>query len=856
MILFEILHKKTLIYIRLAKILFLIQLIINVAICETEEQKNKEAKATSYYQFPIKGIVFEDKNNDKKRDENESPLKNIPVSDGRTIVFTKKDGSFYFNNSDKKAKYVFVCIPNGFEKRLDFYRLLIGEDKEFEIELPLKKFSERKEKSFNFVQITDVHINTADNLEQFRNALTEIAGINLKPEFIIATGDLVGKGDERLEIYQKGVSESEIPIFNMMGNHDCCKDTDSAINFNRFLGPDYYSFNYGKFHFLIVNCTSQNPLQKSWIEEDLEKLAGDKQVLLFQHYQPDKKLLDEYSDYGITAVFSGHWHSTKLFQYRNIRNINSPPLLFGGIDLSPSGFRIIQIDGKKFTSEYRPDGINDFVKIVYPSNDCIIQSERPLDICVDSFDTKNPNKKITATIEGNNFEKKIKLEKRSTITWFSKKPLKDLKPGAYTISLQTDHSNEEKSASIKFQVAQSSKFTKKPVEVKGIWSSFMGSPKHSGVTEYNLPPPLELMWIAPSGGSIDFASPIVADGKVFICVKERNEIGSRGVLALDALTGKKLWFAETKSNINNSPIFYNGLVIAQEMPGRVYAYKSDSGKERWHYDCGDEISRWIYGAPAIADGKLYVGSSKWFAALEPETGTELWHNNEGQDWISSYCSPAVSGDFVINGGNWLDIKSKPHSIYAMENRTGKIQWGCNVSGVHSSPTIDGKKIYCNDMQGRFLVVGLESGEILWEYPMLPKGNNWSAVTPAIKGNIVISGSSDGTVFAFDVEKKSVIWKFKSGNSIFRCSSYNTDYRSLLSSPTISGDFVYFGSGDGNLYGLDINSGEKKWEFSIGVPVLSTPAIVDEWLFVGAYDGNIYAFHKKFGSSQSGMDKKF
>ena len=128
--------------------------------------------------------------------------------------------------------------------------------------------------------------------------------------------------------------------------------------------------------------------------------------------------------------------------------------------------------------------------------------------------------------------------------------------------------------------------------------------------------------------------------------------------------------------------------------------------------------------------------------------------------------------------------------------------------------------------------------------MLSKGNNWSSVTPAVKGNIVITGSSDGTVYAIDIEKREKIWEFKTGKSIFRCSAYNRDDRALLSSPTISGELVFIGSGDGNIYALDIKTGEKKWEYTIGVPVLSTPTILGRWLFVGAYDGNVYAFCRR------------
>lgn len=808
-----------------------------------DEPKSEDNKLLTYYQFPIRGIVFEDNNDNNKRDVGEKFLENIPVSDGKTIVLTDKAGTFFLKNEDKSAKFVFVSIPNGYEKNANFYRLLVDEKEELSIEFGLKKLVNASEKNFSFVQITDIHVNNEGDANEFKKALKEISEIDIKPDFIIATGDLVGKGDDRFSFYQKAVKENDIPIFNVLGNHDISKEADKMLNYNKYFGPDYYSFNHGKFHFLILNTLDKSDDQKNWMKQDIEKLAEGKKILVFQHYPPDKDMLDEYKKYGIDAFFTGHWHSSKLFTYKDIKYINSPPLLFGGIDFSPSGFRVVNIKNDEFISEYLPNGVKEFLNIVSPQGNDIIHINQGFQVCVNAYDSQRGVKKIDAEITGENFKKKIKLYQKSSLNWLSKKRIIDLKEGKYEINISAQIKDNIITKTSKFEIVKPSKFTKPIQSSKSNWEYFMGDAKHTGIAKSSLLPPLNLIWIHPSGASADLASPIVANGKVFAAVKERSEKKSIGLLALNGLTGEKIWFAETQSQINHTPIHYEGLVIAQTVCGRVLAYNSLSGKEKWHYDCGDDISRWLYSAPTISNKKLYVGNSKWFAALEPATGVEFWRNRDGTDWISCFSSPAVSDDLVLNGGIWLQINDKWHCLYAMENRTGKIQWAAEGIGYQGSPTIVGDKIYCNDIQGRFLILDLKTGQKLWEYFMIPKGNNWSSVTPAVKENIVITGSSDGTVFAFDVEKKEKLWEFKSGESIFRCSAYNTDYRSLLSSPTISGDIVYLGSGDGKLYALDIKNGEKKWEFNFGVPVLSTPAVVDNWLYICTYDGNIYGFYK-------------
>jgi len=71
----------------------------------------------------------------------------------------------------------------------------------------------------------------------------------------------------------------------------------------------------------------------------------------------------------------------------------------------------------------------------------------------------------------------------------------------------------------------------------------------------------------------------------------------------------------------------------------------------------------------------------------------------------------------------------------------------------------------------------------------------------------------------------VVWKFKMNSSV---SSYR-------SSPVISGDTIYMGSGDGYIYALDAATGTEKWEYKIGGCIWSSPAVSGDTLYIGAED---------------------
>ena len=63
-----------------------------------------------------------------------------------------------------------------------------------------------------------------------------------------------------------------------------------------------------------------------------------------------------------------------------------------------------------------------------------------------------------------------------------------------------------------------------------------------------------------------------------------------------------------------------------------------------------------------------------------------------------------------------------------------------------------------------------------------------------------------------------IWEYKTGDII-------------ASSPAISGDYLYIGSGDKKIYCLDKKTGEKKWDYETGGPVDSSPALSGDFLIV-------------------------
>ncbi|HKG94730.1 MAG TPA: PQQ-binding-like beta-propeller repeat protein [Gemmatimonadaceae bacterium] len=72
---------------------------------------------------------------------------------------------------------------------------------------------------------------------------------------------------------------------------------------------------------------------------------------------------------------------------------------------------------------------------------------------------------------------------------------------------------------------------------------------------------------------------------------------------------------------------------------------------------------------------------------------------------------------------------------------------------------------------------------------------------------------------------------------------------VRSSPTVAGDAVYVGSGDGRLYALDRLTGEERWRYDAGSAVASSAAVAGDAVFLTATDGSVHAVDRRTGRAR-------
>lgn len=789
--------------------------------------------AAGAFPFAIRGIVFQDKNEDGRQDLDEPGLPQIAVSDGRDVVFTNQYGVYSLPNESKDAQFVFVSVPAHYSKKTKFFHLLNDTLGQRTFNFPLVRANSPDRLPANFIQITDIHISDEKSGKHFSELLDRLKTVKSRPEFIVATGDLVEKGSicVQMKTYSSVAETFPISIFSIFGNHDQDNGLNALHNFHQFLGPDYFSFDYANWHFISYNNIFPSKKQKQWFENDLAQCTFQKNVVIFQHFPPDLQQLTFLAKYNVKAIFSGHWHSSKIFRHNKIVSYNTPPFRFGGIDNSPAGFRLVTFSEDTIHSKYLFNTLEKRIQVVSPAQNSIY-IRKYLNLIVNLYDFPVDVVRVRfQLLAGDSFNEIGELHSKTDWTWM-KQLSEPLPEGAFRLKLSVlTADNQEIKIESPFTVKYKTPTTIRPDKPCPM---FKQNSARTGFSPDTFMPPLTLNWVGCTGGSIDFAAPVLAGNLVAIAGKDRNNLSNNYIYAFQVQTGILKWCFETRAAINHSLVSTDDQIMGQDILGNIYALDTESGELLWQQSLSEDSTEfWLYAAPLLDGDRLFTGNTAGFAALDATNGTILWKKRLGPHWISSYASPSLVHEQILLGAMW-------HSpgLYALDAVTGERLWEYPAPGLHGAVAIEDDWGYFGTSHGEVVSVKIKTGAEKWRTRL---GDGWIVATPSICDSLIIVGSGDGKMVGLHRHSGEMIWSFQCQDSIVPISPYRTSRQALTGSPTIVGTIAYFGATDGFLYALDAFTGKFLWKYQLGVPVLSTPVISGNALFIAAFDGNVYCF---------------
>lgn len=152
----------------------------------------------------------------------------------------------------------------------------------------------------------------------------------LHPDFVMSVGDYIeGYVDDTARIHQEWdeflgiLSTLSVPYYLVPGNHDIWSELSRGIYKER-VGEPYYSFDYEKCHFIMIDTSVINDSdemeqkQVEWLERDLKKHKKARLTFVFYH-KPfwfeamaagrDDMLHAMFREYGVDYVITGHYHT-------------------------------------------------------------------------------------------------------------------------------------------------------------------------------------------------------------------------------------------------------------------------------------------------------------------------------------------------------------------------------------------------------------------------------------------------------------------------------------------------------------------------------------------------------------------
>ena len=175
--------------------------------------------------------------------------------------------------------------------------------------------------SFSFAVFGDNHNNEivfGDLLKKVKQDKSVVFAINC--------GDFVYSGtkEEYLK-YLKTITGLGIKVYNVPGNHDLA--AGGWKNYEKYMGPYYYSFDHGNSHFIVLNNAfkvSFGAGQFSWLKSDLANTKKE-HIFVFMHrptFDPTEiyagytmsgakvvqELMQLFSKYKVDYVFAGPVH--------------------------------------------------------------------------------------------------------------------------------------------------------------------------------------------------------------------------------------------------------------------------------------------------------------------------------------------------------------------------------------------------------------------------------------------------------------------------------------------------------------------------------------------------------------------
>lgn len=611
-------------------------------------------------------------------------------------------------------------------------------------------------KPFKFVVATDSHVGSGQGNRNSSLAFDDMALRHSDAAFLIHMGDITETGaGEEYELFASLASKLQFQVLATMGNHESRWQDPQGANFQNYLGPSSFSFNYGAWHFVVLDTTypeqghgTLDPSVLSWLEKDLASQPGQKPIAIFSHHpllyqarnfqDADDPVLRLVEKYPVQAVFSGHGHSFIRW------NLQGRTFFMSGA-LMDNAYTVVEANGKELTvyavepaSEDTGPSHNESIlgKVSVRTMGSFNNPIKDLSVEVldgtlkATFDLGSPGP-VWFQIDGGYYNE---LGQKELGTHEFSVNISAHAPGTHTLRLKASGTDGPYIRTAEFE---------KDTEKLVLWKTELGSALAGRLLLESQNRVIAgtrdgmVYSIDTETGSILWKYDAGAPWGGGIIDKERLYFGTGAsqVHCIDKSTGSMIWKTTLDAQGFTEPPLVNStsgrsLLYIGSSSGRVYALNPVSGTKRWVYQASGAVTN----TPSAGLGMVFFGAwDRKFYALNAGTGQEVWSKSLGRQ---IYYSPA---------GNSLFYRNVILTVTAADNHSGG-------SFLYALDPYDGREVWKG---------------VNWRTFMEPSLPLYSAAQPALTGRrYALVPDAGGRVTAYYTDNGEIPWHLQGYSSLF------------------------------------------------------------------------------------------
>lgn len=253
--------------------------------------------------------------------------------------------------------------------------------------------------------------------------------------------------------------------------------------------------------------------------------------------------------------------------------------------------------------------------------------------------------------------------------------------------------------------------------------------------------------------------------------------------------GKIAWEIPVRAETLAAPTIESGVVYFQNGADVVFAVDANTGKQLWFFNrqTTGQLSVRSTTRPTVGGDFVYVGFSDGFVvALKKKDGTLSWERKigKGNRFHDVDSTPVLDGKSLF-------VASFDGTLMSLDKDTGAVNWSVE-EGAYVPVTLGqdrwADRLYYATASGSLMVLDKKSGKQLAQV-RIPKG---IASQPTLYKGFVLYGESEGAFVVADAETLAPIKKYEPGHG-------------LVARPTAveSTGEAYFISNSANLYAVKL-----------------------------------------------------